>query len=274
MPFGRSLTYRFAATAAPWLGALTGHTPLTPGATRRLASGALRHFLDRGAVTADGLLPLGWYGPYAPMLQSYSGPASPYWAAKGFLGLLLPADDPAWTDPEAPLPAETADAAHPLGPTGLLLHSTASDGLVRLHNHGSNSTLAAPDPYYARFAYSTRTGPTAPTAVDRSLPDNHFALLIDGHPTTRGPATPRPPAPAGPLPSTHPVTPTAANSPASGSCPSPSSTAAPNSAPIWSPAPPPAPAYARRAGPPHPTAPPPNSTPSTATTPRPAGPRR
>ncbi|MFD3423867.1 DUF2264 domain-containing protein [Streptomyces decoyicus] len=193
MPFGRSLTYRFAATAAPWLGALTGHTPLTPGATRRLASGALRHFLDRGAVTDDGLLPLGWYGPYAPMLQSYSGPASPYWAAKGFLGLLLPADDPAWTAPEAPLPAETADAAHPLGPTGLLLQSTASDGLVRLHNHGSNSTLAAPDPYYARFAYSTRTGPTAPTPEDgsRSLPDNHFALLIDGRPTTRGPATPQ-----------------------------------------------------------------------------------
>nr|WP_240150419.1 DUF2264 domain-containing protein [Streptomyces sp. SID7805] len=165
IPFGRSLTYRFAATAAPWLGALTGHTPLTPGATRRLASGALRHFLDRGAVTEDGLLPLGWYGPYAPMLQGYSGPASPYWASKGFLGLLLPADHPAWTGPEEPLPAETADAVFPLGPTGLLVQSTASDGLVRLHNHGSNSVLAAADPYYARYAYSTRTGPTGFTGL-------------------------------------------------------------------------------------------------------------
>ncbi|MEV0368487.1 DUF2264 domain-containing protein [Streptomyces sp. NPDC050636] len=195
MPFGRSLTYRFAATAAPWLGALTGHTPLTPGATRRLASGTLRHFFDRGAVTEDGLLPLGWYGPYGPMLQSYSGPASPYWAAKGFLGLLLPADHPAWTAPEAPLPAETANATLPLGRTGLLVQSTASDGLVRLHNHGSNSALTTTDPYYARFAYSTRTGPTTPTEwpalPDHTpLPDNHFALLIDGRPTTRGPATP------------------------------------------------------------------------------------
>ncbi|MEU9119778.1 DUF2264 domain-containing protein [Streptomyces sp. NPDC048506] len=187
LPFGRSLTYRCAATAAPWLGTLTGHTPLTPGATRRLASGVLRHFLDRGAATAHGLLPLGWYGPYAPMLQSYSGPGSPYWAAKGFLGLLLPADHPAWTAPEEALPAETADAARPLGRTGLLLQATASDGLVRLHNHGSNSTLAGPDPYYARFAYSTRTGPTD---AEPTLPDNHFALLVDGRPTTRGPATP------------------------------------------------------------------------------------
>ncbi|MFH8567082.1 DUF2264 domain-containing protein [Streptomyces sp. NPDC017993] len=186
LPFGRSLTYRFAATAAPWLGALTGHTPLTPGATRRLASGTLRHFLDRGAVDRRGLLPLGWYGPYPPMLQSYSGPASPYWASKGFVGLLLPAGHPVWTAREEPLPAETRDAALPLGRTGLLVQSTASDGLVRLHNHGSNSTLAAPDPYYARFAYSTRTGPTALEAPA----DNHFALLVDGRPTTRGPAVP------------------------------------------------------------------------------------
>lgn len=45
---GRSLTYRMATTAPLWLGALTGRTPLSPGTTRRLASGTLRHFLDRG----------------------------------------------------------------------------------------------------------------------------------------------------------------------------------------------------------------------------------
>ncbi|MET9295129.1 DUF2264 domain-containing protein [Streptomyces sp. NPDC003077] len=208
MPFGRSLTYRFAATAAPWLGALTGHTPLAPGATRRLASGALRHFLDRGAVGRDGLLSLGWYGPYGPILQGYSGPASPYWASKGFVGLLVPATHPVWNEPEEALPAETADAVTALGTTGMLVHSTAADGLVRLHNHGSNAPWDLPDPYYGRFAYSTRTGPVAtprPTgllhpddldwlvgeegagasdhapvsgpAVD-SFPDNHFGLLV------------------------------------------------------------------------------------------------
>ncbi|UNO41394.1 DUF2264 domain-containing protein [Streptomyces sp. MST-110588] len=187
--FGRSLTYRFAATAAPWLGALTGHTPLTPGATRRLASGTLRHFLDHGAVTPDGLLPLGWYGPYPPMIQNYSGPGSPYWAAKAFTGLLLPPGHPAWTAPEEPLPAETEDATVPLPTPGLLIQSTAADGLVRLHNHGTSHTSGLPDPYYARFAYSTRTGPVSPPGT--GLPDNHFALILDGTPTTRGPAEPR-----------------------------------------------------------------------------------
>ncbi|MBP0455199.1 DUF2264 domain-containing protein [Kitasatospora sp. RG8] len=185
---GRSLTYRFAAAAPLWAGALTGHTPLLPGATRRLASGALRHFVDRGAVGPDGLLSLGWYGAYPPLVQEYSGPASPYWASKGFLGLLLPADHPVWTDTELPGPAETADAVVPLPGPGWLVQSTAADGLVRLHNHGSDDQPpdgVLPDqPLYARFAHSTATGPVTGTA------DNHFALLAAGRASERGPITP------------------------------------------------------------------------------------
>ncbi|MEU3411506.1 DUF2264 domain-containing protein [Streptomyces sp. NPDC006658] len=156
---GRSLTYRFAATAPLWLGALTGHTPLPPGQTRRLASGALRYFVDGGAVDARGLLPLGWLAPDTSLVQSYSGPASPYWASKGFLGLLLPPGHEVWTAPEEAAPAERADAAHPVPAPNWLLQSTAADGLVRLHNHGSEDVRY--DPYYTRLAYSTATAPEA-----------------------------------------------------------------------------------------------------------------
>ncbi|MGW4645949.1 DUF2264 domain-containing protein [Kitasatospora sp. NPDC004289] len=188
---GRSLIYRHAAAAPLWLGALTGHTPLTPGTTRRLASGALRHFLDRGAADRRGLLTLGWYGAHPPMVQPYSGPASPYWSSKGFLGLLLPADHPAWTATEQPAPAELADSVRPLAAPGLLVQSTAADGLVRVHNHGSDDQPAdgaalPDDPLYARCAHSTATGPT----FSAELPDNHFGLTIDGTPTGRGRITP------------------------------------------------------------------------------------
>ncbi|MBR8639051.1 DUF2264 domain-containing protein [Streptomyces tuirus] len=156
---GRSLTYRFATTAPLWLGALTGRTPLSPGETRRLASGALRYFLDRGAVDDRGLLSLGWHGPDESILQGYSGPASPYWASKGFLGLLLPAHHEVWTASEQPGPAERTDAVTPVGPPNWLLQSTRSDGLVRLHNHGSEDVRY--DPYYTRLAYSTVTAPSS-----------------------------------------------------------------------------------------------------------------
>lgn len=186
--YGRSLTYRFAASAAVSLGAVTGHTPLTPGASRRIASGSLRHFLDRGALTSDGLLSLGWYGPHEASLQEYSGPASPYWASKAFVALLAPADHALWTDTEEPAPVEEADRVLALPGPGLLLQSTRADGTVRLHNHGSDhvrphegESADGDDPHYGRLAYSTRTGPTAPANVA----DNHLSVEVARRPSVR-----------------------------------------------------------------------------------------
>ncbi|MGY0056510.1 DUF2264 domain-containing protein [Streptomyces sp. LZ34] len=179
---GRSLTYRFAAGAAVALGALTDHTPLAPGATRRVLSGALRHFLDRGALTEDGVLSLGWYGPHEATLQRYSGPGSPYWASKGFLALLLPPDHPVWTATEEPAPSQGPDRVLALPAPGFLVQTTGRDGLVRLHNHGSakirpwDAERPPGDPLYARLAYSTRTGPTSAA----NTPDNHIGLEARG----------------------------------------------------------------------------------------------
>ncbi|WP_018566016.1 DUF2264 domain-containing protein [Streptomyces sp. PsTaAH-124] len=187
---GRSLTYRVAATAPVWLGALADCTPLAPGLTRRLASGAARHFAERGVPDERGLLPLGWYGTFLPATQAYSGPASPYWASKGFLGLLLPADHPVWADRELPLPVEQSTQYTALPAPGWLLHGTPHDGVVRLVNHGSDHNPpdgpGSDDPHYAKLAYSTATAPeSAPHAWARTV-DNHIALLTaDGTPSRR-----------------------------------------------------------------------------------------
>ncbi|MFD3619131.1 DUF2264 domain-containing protein [Streptomyces sp. NPDC058676] len=188
---GRSLTYRFATAAPLWAGVLADVTPLPPGRTRRLASGTLRHFAERGAPDERGLLTLGWYRPFLPVTQRYSGPASPYWASKAFLGLLLPESHPVWTAPEEPAPVDTADVRLALPAPGWLLHTTAADGIVRLVNHGSDRLPPPPataedSPHYARFAYSSATAPETPTAPDTG-PDNHIALLApDGTPSPRG----------------------------------------------------------------------------------------
>ncbi|MFE9661000.1 DUF2264 domain-containing protein [Streptomyces sp. NPDC005955] len=189
---GRSLTYRFAAAAPLWTGALFDCSPLAPGLTRRAATGVLRHFADRGAPGPDGLLSLGWYDAFLPMTQPYSGPASPYWAAKGFLGLLLPATHPVWTAPEEPLPVERADTLTRVAPANWLVQGTAVDGIVRLHNHGSDGAglgSHGDDPFYARLAYSTTTGPWIEPSEHR--PDNQLVLTTpDGTTLRRGPLTP------------------------------------------------------------------------------------
>lgn len=181
--FGRSMTYRFAAGAAVGLGAATGNSPLTAGASRRILSGALTYFLDHGALNDDGLLSLGWHGEHEPTLQPYSGPASPYWASKAFVALLAPADDPLWTSQEEASPAETGDHVVAVPAPGLLLQSTQRDGVVRLHNHGADhlrdvdgEATASGDPLYDRWAYSTHTGPTAA----HNQPDNDLAVIWRG----------------------------------------------------------------------------------------------
>lgn len=186
---GRSLTYRFATAGPLWLGALFDAGPLSPGQIRRLASGALRHFVDHGAPDERGLLTLGWHREFPPAVQPYSGPGSPYWSSKGFLGLVLPADHPVWTDQERAAPNDTADHVVALPQPGFVLSTTHRDGLVRLANHGSDHIRAASptdDPHYAKLSYSNRTAPlTAPEAWHANV-DNHLALVSpDGTPTRR-----------------------------------------------------------------------------------------
>ncbi|GAA1316849.1 DUF2264 domain-containing protein [Streptomyces sanglieri] len=181
--FGRSLTYRFAAASSVALGAVSGHTPLTPGASRRVINGSLRYFLERGATGTDGLLNLGWHGPHEASLQNYSAPASPYWASKAFVSLLAPEGHPLWTATEEPAPSEGPDRVLALPAPGLLVQTTRADGIVRLHNHGSDHVRphegesgVQDDPLYSRQSYSTVTGPTSLG----NAADNHLAVVVAG----------------------------------------------------------------------------------------------
>ena len=179
---GRSLTYRFATVAPLWLGAMFDALPDSYGGARRIASGVLRHFVERGVPDERGLLTLGWHGPFLPATQAYSGPASPYWASKGFLGLALPPEHPVWTEPERPAPIDEADHVVAMPGPGWLLHSTRHDGIVRLLNHGSDrfSPQRAPgpeDPHYGKLAYSTHTAPETGDDAHRRCVDGHLAVL-------------------------------------------------------------------------------------------------
>ncbi|MGW3345567.1 DUF2264 domain-containing protein [Nonomuraea rubra] len=169
---GRSLAYRFAAAAPFWVGARAGAG--SPGLLRRAASGIVRHFAERGAPDEDGVLSLGWHGPYRAIAQDYSGPGSPYWAAKGLFGLALPADHPVWTAVEEPLPVERGDFTRVVRAPGWLVSGTRADGVVRVVNHGTDHSYPgsglADAPLYARLGYSTATFPLlAGDPLDQSV---------------------------------------------------------------------------------------------------------
>ncbi|WP_216853667.1 DUF2264 domain-containing protein [Phytoactinopolyspora halotolerans] len=190
---GRSLTYRFAMLAPFWAGALADATPLSPGQTSALTAAVMQHFIDHGAITDDGLLPIGWHREFPRIRQLYTGAGSPYWASKAFLGLLLPPGHPVWTATPEPLPHWQRDSVTLLRVPGWLVQSTSDDGVVRLINHGTDrlqQPAAVPepdDPFYRRQAYSSHSAPQLLPASIAAPVESHTALLdATGLPSHRG----------------------------------------------------------------------------------------
>ncbi len=152
----------------------------------------LRNFLSAGCLRADGTLSIGWHGEFLPVRQMYSGPGSPYWAAKGFAGLLLPAGDPVWRSGEEPLPVERGDFTRVARAPGWVISGTSADGIIRVANHGTDHTSGEPgeadDPFYCRWSYSTRTGPDLGGPDLSDGVDCGVSLIgADGRPSGRRP---------------------------------------------------------------------------------------
>ena len=95
--WGRSSIYRSAASAPLAADFLLKKHTADPGLARRIASGALLQFITREECFYEGALCLGFYGPFAPLIQTYSCAASPMWIANAFVCLVLPDDHPFWT---------------------------------------------------------------------------------------------------------------------------------------------------------------------------------
>lgn len=176
--FGRSLIYRFATIAPFWTAELIGANPLNPGETRRICSSVLDYFVGQGAIGESGLS-LGWHSALPNIAQVYSGPGSPLWAAKAFVGLLMSADSEVWTSPEQYHQRPPASDPAPVDNTGLMVSASRDNDIVRLHNGMRHRVPAAPwrdDPMYARFSYSTVTAPTQSLRI----PDNSFGVILRG----------------------------------------------------------------------------------------------
>lgn len=159
LPFGRSLTYRFAQ-AAYWAGCGIASLPgLTPGQQRGLWLRNLRWWWKQPMLNPDGVLSLGYAYPNINMLEPYNAAGSVYWACKAFAPLLLTEDDPFWRDKEQPLPA--APARDVQKHARMVIDRDPDSGHVLAVSAGQWHTwpLRHRDAKYAKFAYSTYFGP-------------------------------------------------------------------------------------------------------------------
>ncbi|HYD83824.1 MAG TPA: DUF2264 domain-containing protein, partial [Opitutus sp.] len=161
IPWGRSLAYRFGAIAPFGWAAWNGTGSLPPGELRRISSGALRYFWERGAMSADGLLHPGYHGPNGVAAEFYIGAGTPYFAIQGLIALMIPEDHPFWNDTELPMPADQGEGVAVLtGPEMVVRIKPDGDARLypvsqrfsRAHQHWQRGVK------YQQHAYSSYLG--------------------------------------------------------------------------------------------------------------------
>jgi hypothetical protein len=155
LPYGRSMTYRFAHGAFWAALALADEEAIGWGRVKGLYLRHLRHWAGRPIAHDDGVLSLGYGYASERLLEPYSSPGSPYWAMKAFLSVAVPEEHQFWTAEEEPLgPAEPVTQVQP----GFVLARDAEQTLAVAAGQPAPAWLPEAGAKYQRFAYSSRFG--------------------------------------------------------------------------------------------------------------------
>lgn len=184
VPFGRSMTYRFAQSGF-WSVALATHTDLgsmfTPGCLLGLVKRSIACWNPGDICDNGGTQSIGYGYPCLHMAEGYNAPGSPYWSLMAFACLALPSEDPAWEEKAEPLPELPWLAKTELG-----LAARDAEGEVTLYRTGTLPALpfVQSPAKYAKFSYSTRFGfsvSRSQETIEEAAPDSMLAFSIVGH---------------------------------------------------------------------------------------------
>ena len=182
IPFGRSMTYRFAQAAYFSVCALTGTEVFPLAVLKGMISRHLVYWLNQPIFDNAGVLTIGYTYPNLQMSESYNAPGSPYWALKAFLFLALPEDHPYWKAETAPMPR--LDRFRYLQHANMLMQRDEGNVVAlvpgRCEADGHSHTIEK----YAKFAYSSKYGfsiARSQVTLPENAPDSMLAFEAYGY---------------------------------------------------------------------------------------------
>lgn len=181
LPFGRSLTYRFAQAAFFSACALAGVECFPWGVIKGIIERNLDYWMKQPIFDNGGVLTVGYTYPNLLMSESYNAVGSPYWAFKTFLFLALPDGHPFWQAESEELP-ELEEVCAVKECDMLICHRkhevtalTAGQYPVMEHPHAAEK--------YAKFAYSSVFGFCVPRSyhqLEQAGTDSMLAFYVHG----------------------------------------------------------------------------------------------
>lgn len=178
LPFGRSMTYRFAQVAFFSIFAVVvGEECSYLGIIKGIIARNFRYWMRQPIFDNGGVLTIGYSYPNLNLSETYNSPGSPYWAFKAFYCLSLPAEHTFWAIKEEPLPRlkqikQIVECNMLIQQrTGEVVALTAGQYPTVEHTHSPAK--------YAKFAYSSRFGFSVPRSslfLEENAPDSMLAF--------------------------------------------------------------------------------------------------
>ena len=156
LPYGRSMTYRFAQSSFFSACALSGVTSeaIGWGELKGLLLRNMRFWFSQPIFDRDGVLTIGYGYPNLVISEGYNAPGSPYWAMKAFAVLALPEEHPFWQAEEKPC---TSPAVFCDEQVRLLLTRDGDNRQVVAYTAGNHAyEHMHEDEKYEKFAYSSK----------------------------------------------------------------------------------------------------------------------
>ncbi len=187
VPYGRSMTYRFAQTAFWGACVLADVRPFPMGVIKGIISRNLSYWFENDDIFDNGhILTIGYKYNQPSMGENYNAPGSPYWALKAFVVLALPDDDGFWAVRSEPIPSKERvkrlDMPHMIAARYGNSSVIYPGGAMRDKNCGHTRYK------YLKFGYSSQFGfsiPKSSWTFFENAPDSMLAFEIDERIFTR-----------------------------------------------------------------------------------------
>lgn len=182
VPFGRSLTYRFAHGAFFGVYAFAGADKadgITIPEAKHILLQNLRHWMKQPVFDNDGVLTIGYQYPNLFMSERYNAPGSPYWSFKTFLILAMGEAHPFWQCREEEMEYDTKKLL--MVPHMLIRHEAENHVLAyaagqHCMEHGNSAAKYEKFVYSNKFGFSVSRGHT----LEDGAFDNTLAISYAG----------------------------------------------------------------------------------------------
>ena len=181
LPYGRSLTYRFAQCAFWGACVAADIRPFSLEVMKGIIARSLDAWTSKNIFDTGGLLSVGYDYPNLLMAEHYNAHGSPYWGLKAYIFLMLPDDHEFWTAEAASMPE--LEPLKIMGNNSQLV--SRRNGKTVMYPIGSITDFSCGQiiTKYLKFAYSAHFGfnvMRSQLSLDESAPDSMLVFEVDG----------------------------------------------------------------------------------------------